>query len=330
MQTRRLGRTGPTVSAIGLGCMGMSDFYGPTDERESIATIHAALDAGINLLDTGDFYGMGHNEMLIREAVKGRARDSYVLSVKYGAQRTPSSQFIGFATGAAATKTALAYSLKRLGVDYIDIYRPSRVDPRTPIEETMGALTDLVKEGYIRHIALSEAGSASIRKAAAIHPIVDLQIEYAIVTRSIEKSILPTTRELGLAVTAYGVLARGILSAGIARGESMTGHRKHLPRFSGDNLKQNLKLVEALSDIAAKKRATVAELAIAWALAKGPDIVPLVGARRRDRLEEAMRALNLNLSPQDVAEIESAAPPGAFAGTRYPAEQMAWLDSERG
>lgn len=329
MHTRRLGRTGPTVSAIGLGCMGMSDFYGPADEAESIATIHAALDAGVTLLDTGDFYGMGHNEMLLREALKGRPRDSYVLSVKYGAQRLPNGQFIGFATDAASTKTALAYSLKRLGVDYIDIYRPSRIAPGTPIEETIGAIKDLVSAGYVRHIGLSEAGHLSVSKAADVHDIVDLQIEYGLATRGIETTILPRLRELGVGVTAYGVLSRGLLSNAAMKGESQSGFRQGLPRFQGENLQRNLRLVEALNDIAATKGCTVAQLAIAWALARGDDIVPLVGARRRDRLSEALGALQVHLTADDLAAIEHVAPAGAVAGDRYDAHQMAWLDSER-
>ncbi|MEQ1752715.1 MAG: aldo/keto reductase [Micropepsaceae bacterium] len=329
MQTRKLGRTGPVVSAIGLGCMGMSDFYGPADAGESIVTIHAALDAGVNLLDTGDFYGMGHNEMLIRDAIKGRPRDSYVLSVKYGAQRLPSGEFIGFATGAAATKTALTYSLKRLGVDYIDIYRPARVNPSAPIEESIGAIADLVKAGYVKHIALSEAGVESIERAAKVHDIVDLQIEYALATRSLENAILPKLRELGIGVTAYGVLSRGLLSNGALKGESQSGGRHHLPRFQGENLKHNLKVVEALSDIASAKRATVAQIAIAWVLARGQDIVALAGARRQDRLTEALGALNVQMSNADLDSIDGLMQSYSFAGTRYVAEQMAWLDSER-
>ena len=330
MKTRKLGRTGPVVSALGLGCMGMSDFYGPTDRNESIATIHAALDAGVTLLDTGDFYGMGHNEMLLRDALKGRPRSSYILSVKYGAQRLPSGEFIGFATGAAATKTALTYSLQRLGVDYIDIYRPSRVNPSAPIEESIGAIADLVKAGYVRHIGLSEAGVASIERAAKVHDIVDLQIEYAMASRSIEKAILPKLRELGISVTAYDVLSRGLLSNGVLKGESRSGARGHFPRFQGENFQHNLKLVEALADLASSKGATVAQIAIAWALSRGDDIVPLAGARRRDRLSEALGALNVSLSDDDLTAIDKVMPPNAIAGTRYAAEQMAWLDSEKG
>lgn len=329
MQTRRLGKTGPTVSAIGLGAMGMSDFYGPADEQESIATVHAAIEAGITLIDTGDFYGMGHNELLLRDALKGRKRENVVLSVKYGAQRGPKGDFLGFASDPAATKTALAYTLNRLGTDYIDIYRPARVSPLVPIEDTIGAIADLVKEGYVRHIGLSEAGVDSIRRAHAVHPIVDLQIEYAMITRSVEREILPVLRELGIGVTAYGVLSRGLISESMLNSSAVSGFRVHSPRFQGDNLTQNLNLVRALKTIADEKRCTVAQLAIAWVAARGEDIVPLIGARKRERLAEALGAFDVTFSPEDLQRIDAAAPPEAVAGTRYAAEQMAMLDSER-
>jgi len=329
MFTRRLGANGPIVSALGLGAMGMSDFYGPADEAESIATLNASLDAGITLIDTGDFYGMGHNELLIREALKGGRRDKAILSVKFGALRDVKGNFIGFATDPASTKTALAYTLKRLGVDYIDIYRPARVAPNTPIEDTVGAIADLVKEGYVRHIGLSEAGVDSIRRAHKVHPIVDLQIEYAILSRGVERDILPTLRELGIGVTAYGVLSRGLISESALAGGSLGGARSHYPRFQGDNLDKNLILVRALKDIASAKGCSVAQLAIAWVLSRGDDIVPLIGARKRERLTEAIGALDVTLTPEDLARIEAAAPDGAVAGTRYAAEQMVFLDSER-
>ncbi|MCX7357164.1 MAG: aldo/keto reductase [Alphaproteobacteria bacterium] len=329
MQTHRLGKTGPTVSAIGLGAMGMSDFYGPADEHESIATVHAALEAGVTLIDTGDFYGMGHNEMLLRQALKGAKRENVVLSVKYGAQRAPNGAFIGFATDPAATKTAIAYSLKRLGTDYIDIYRPARVSPFVPIEDTIGAIADLVKEGYVRHIGLSEAGADSIRRAHAVHPIVDLQIEYAMITRTVERDILPTLRELGIGVTAYGVLSRGLISESALEGGSISGFRAHSPRFQGDNLNKNLNLVRALKAISDEKGCSVAQLAIAWVAQRGDDIVPLVGARKRVRLAEALGALDVTLTPEELKRIDAAAPPEAVAGTRYAPEQMAMLDSER-
>ncbi|MDP3494080.1 MAG: aldo/keto reductase [Hyphomonadaceae bacterium] len=329
MLSRRLGRMGPAVSAIGLGAMGMSDFYGHADEAESTATIHAALEAGVTLIDTGDFYGMGHNEMLIGDALKGSKRDKAILSVKYGAQRGPDGAFLGFASDPASTKTAIAYTLKRLRVDYIDIYRPARVSPTVPIEDTIGAIADLVKAGYVRHIGLSEAGPENIRRAHKVHPIVDLQIEYSIMTRSVEDKILPVLRELGIGMTAYGVLSRGLISEGALGGQSMGGFRSHSPRFQGDNLSQNLTLVQALKAIADEKGCTVAQLAIAWVAQRGDDIVPLVGARRQERLAEALVALDITLSPQELGRIDAAVPVGAVAGMRYAPEQMAMLDSER-
>lgn len=328
MRTLQLGRAGPQSSVLGLGCMGMSDFYGPADRGESIATIHAALDAGITLLDTGDFYAMGHNEMLIGEALKGVARDRYQLSVKFGAQRGPDSAFMGFDARPNAVKTALAYTLQRLRVDYIDIYRPARLDPSVPIEDTVGAIAEMIKAGYVRHVGLSEVGADTIRRAHKTHPVADLQIEYAILTRGVEDAILPVLNELGIGMTAYGVLSRGLISAGIAKGESLGGHRPHLPRFMGENLQANLKLVAALDAIAKEKGASVAQLAIAWVMARGAMIQPLIGARTRARLKEALGALDLRLTAEDFSRIEAAAPVGATAGTRYPEMQMAMLDSE--
>ena len=330
MKFRTLGRDGPKVSALGLGCMGMSDFYGPAERPESLATIAAALDAGITLLDTGDFYGMGHNEMLIGEALRGRRRDGVVLSVKFGAQRGPDGGWLGYDARPQAVKTALAYSLRRLGVDHIDIYRPARLDPAVPVEDTIGAIADLIRAGHVRHIGLSEVGAATIRRAAVIHPIVDLQIEYSLLSRGIEDGILLACRELGIGVTAYGVLSRGLISdhvpepAGGAR-----DFRSHSPRFSGENRARNLALVEILRQIAAAKSVTVAQIAIAWVLAQGDDIVPLVGARRRDRLAESLGAVDLNLDKKALDAIARAVPRGAAAGERYPPAQMATLDSER-
>jgi aryl-alcohol dehydrogenase-like predicted oxidoreductase len=332
MITRSLGTGGPQVSAIGLGCMGMSGMYGAADEAEGIATIHAALDAGINLLDTGDFYGMGHNELLIREALRGRNRDDVLISVKFGAQRGPNGAWLGYDARPAAVKTALAYSLNRLGVDHIDVYRPARLDSAVPIEETVGAIVEMVEAGYVRHVGLSEVGPDTIRRAAATHPIVDLQIEYSLISRGPEAEILPTCRELGIAVTAYGVLSRGLISGHWSRERSATpgDFRAHSPRFQGENLEHNLALVEALRGVAASRGVTVAQIAIAWVLGRGDDIVPLIGARRRDRLEEALAALEVELTEDDRARIEEAVPPGAAAGTRYPEQAMAVLDSERG
>ena len=331
MENRLLGATGPRVSAFGLGCMGMSGMYGPADRAESIATIHEALDAGITLLDTGDFYGMGHNEMLIGEALKNVPRDKFQVSVKFGAQRDPAGGWIGFDARPAAVKTALAYSLQRLGVDYIDIYRPARLDSKVPIEETIGAIADMVKAGYVRHIGLSEVGTETIRRAVAVHPIVDLQIEYALISRGIEASILPTLRELGIGVTAYGVLSRGLIGGHWRKDSAGAGDwRTHAPRFQGENVDHNLALVEALRGVAASRGATVAQIAIAWVAAQGADIIPLIGARTRERLEEALGAARITLSHEDLVAIEQAVPKDAARGERYAPAQMASLDSERG
>jgi aryl-alcohol dehydrogenase-like predicted oxidoreductase len=309
--------------------MGMSGMYGPSDRAESLATIHAALDAGINLLDTGDFYGMGHNEMLIGEALRGVKRDSVVLSVKFGALRGPDQGWIGYDARPAAIKNFLSYSLQRLGVDHIDIYRPARLDPDVPIEETIGAIADMVKAGYVRHIGLSEVGSETIKRAAATHPICDLQIEYSLLSRGIEQEILPTCRTLGIGITAYGVLSRGLISGHWQKEKAGKGDfRAFSPRFQGENVDKNLALVEALRKVADAKGATVAQIAIAWVAAQGKDIVPLVGARTRERLKESLGALELTLTPKDLADIEAAIPRGAASGERYPAQAMAHLDSE--
>ncbi|MEH1908017.1 MAG: aldo/keto reductase [Nostoc sp.] len=331
MLSRQLGKNGLTISALGLGCMGMSDFYGPADRQESIATIHAALDAGVTLLDTGDFYGMGHNELLLHEALAGRRREDVFIAVKFGALRSPDGNFIGFDGRPEAVKTSLAYTLKRLGTDYIDLYQPARIDPTVPIEETVGAISEMVKAGYVRQIGLSEVGADAIRRAHAIHPITWLQIEYSLLSRGIENDILPTVRELGIAVTAYGVLSRGLLSGHWTkeRSEQAEDFRGNLPRFSGENLDRNLLLVEALRLIAQEQSATVAQVAIAWVLSRGNDIVPLIGARRRDRLNEALGALDLHLTEDELARIEAAVPLDAVAGDRYDPGQMAMLDSEK-
>lgn len=328
--TRRLGRTGPEVSVFGLGCMGMSGMYGPSDRAESIATIHAALDAGITLLDTGDFYGMGHNEMLIGEALKGCDRDRVVLSVKTGALRDPEGGFNGYDSRPAALANFVAYSLQRLGVDHIDIYRPSRLDPDVPIEETIGALSRMVEKGWIRHIGLSEVGAETIRRAAATAPIVDLQIEYSLISRGIEDEILPTCRELGIGITAYGVLSRGLISGHWSKDRALGQDFRALsPRFQGENLERNLALVDALRAVAETKGLTVAQAAIAWVAGRGEDILPVIGARRRDRLDEALGALDAALTPADLAALEAAAPKGAASGARYPEAQLKHMDSER-
>jgi aryl-alcohol dehydrogenase-like predicted oxidoreductase len=306
--------------------MGMSGMYGPADEDESIATIHAALDRGVNLLDTGDFYGQGHNEMLIGRALKDR-RDQALLSVKFGALRMPDGSFIGIDTRPAAVKNFLSYSLTRLGVDHIDIYRPARLDPAVPIEETIGAIADLVKAGYVRAIGLSEVGPETIRRAQAVHPIADLQIEYALVSRGPEEKIFPTLAELGIGVTAYGVLSRGLLSGSKPAGPR--DFRAHLPRFTGENREQNERLVARLTELAAGKGISPSQLAIAWVLAKGESIVPVIGARTRAQLAESLGALEVKLSADEIAHLEEAVPASAVAGTRYDAHQMRILDSER-
>jgi aryl-alcohol dehydrogenase-like predicted oxidoreductase len=316
---------------LGLGCMGMSDLYGPADEDEAVATIHAAVDAGVTLLDTGDFYGMGHNEMLVRRALRERDRDDVVISVKFGGMRGPDNAWIGYDARPAAVKNFLAYSLKRLGTDHIDVYRPARLDQNVPIEETAGAIGELIEAGYVRHMGLSEIGADTLRRAHAVTPICDLQIEYSLLSRGIEREILPACRELGVAITAYGVLSRGLLSGhwspdrDIAAGD----FRAHSPRFSRENVRRNLELVERLRAIADERGVTVAQLAIAWVASRGDDVIALIGSRRRDQLEEALGAVDLEVTPELAAQIEEAVPAGAAAGERYAPAQMAMLDSER-
>ncbi|WP_432026712.1 aldo/keto reductase [Streptomyces sp. 1222.5] len=334
MRTRTLGTTGPQVSALGLGCMGMSALYGDTDRAESVATVHAALEAGVTLLDTGDFYAMGHNEMLLGEALRTAPparREQALVSVKFGALRDPDGNWSGYDGRPAAVKNFAAYSLQRLGVDHIDVYRIARLDPDVPIEETVGAIAELIEKGYVRHVGLSEVGAETVRRAAATAPIADLQIEYSLISRGIERDILPTTRELGIGVTAYGVLSRGLISGHFSRDRRLAAgdFRAHSPRFQGDNLQHNLNLVDALRKIAEQKGVSVAQIAIAWVLSRGEDIVPLVGARTRERLTESLGALDVTLEAADLAAIEEAVPADAAAGDRYPTAQMAHLDSER-
>ena len=332
MKRRNLGRQGPTVSEIGLGCMAMSGMYGPSDRAESIATVHAALDCGVTLLDTGDFYGMGHNELLVREALAGRKREEVLLSVKFGALRDPGQGWVGYDARPAAVRNFLAYSLQRLGVDYIDIYRPARLDPVVPIEETVGAIGDMIKAGYVRYVGLSEVGADTLRRAHATHPICDLQIEYSLASRGIETQILPVCRELGIGISAYGVLSRGLISGHWSRERSAAekGFRQSSPRFQGENLERNLALVEQLRSVAQTIGASVAQVAIAWVVAQGEDIVPLIGSRRRAQLTEALGALDLKLTSDQLAALARAMPPEAVAGGRYAAAQLVHLDSEKG
>lgn len=331
MQQRQLGRTGPITSALGLGLMGMSDFYGSADEAESIATIHAALEAGVTLFDTGDFYGVGHNETLLGRALRDSGRrDQAIVSLKFGALRDPAGGFIGYDNRPKSVKNFLAYSLQRLGLDHVDIYRPSRLDPEVPIEDTIGAIAELQQAGYVRHIGLSEVGAETIRRAAATAPIADLQIEYSLFSRGIEAAILPATRELGIGITAYGVLSRGLITGDWRRPDpGQFDFRAISPRFQPGNVEHNLALAEALGNVAEARGISRAQAAIAWVLAQGEDIVPLVGARRRDRLAESLGALAIALSPDDLAAIERAVPKGEAAGGRYPEQQLAYMDSER-
>jgi aryl-alcohol dehydrogenase-like predicted oxidoreductase len=334
MHVQPLGQHGPHVSALGLGTMGMSDMYGPADRAESIATIHAALDQGVTLLDTGDFYGMGHNEMLVGEAIRGRNRAALHVSVKFGALRGPGGEWNGYDARPAAVRNFVAYSLRRLGVEYLDLYRPARLDPAVPVEETVGAIADLIRQGYVRHIGLSEVSAATLRRAQAVHPIADLQIEYSLISRGIEREILPTCRELGVGITAYGVLSRGLISGHWRADRASVGFRARAPRFAAQNLATNLALVERLRAVAGGLGASVAQVAIAWVAARAAahqvSVVPLVGARRRDHLAEALGALEVTLSAAQLAAIEAAVPAEAAAGARYPDAQLAHMDSERG
>jgi aryl-alcohol dehydrogenase-like predicted oxidoreductase len=324
--TTKLGETGPQVFPLGLGCMGFSGMYGPAEDAESVATIQAAIDAGVTLLDTGDFYGMGHNEMLVGRAITGR-RDRVQVSVKFGGMRDPKGAFIGLDMRPVAVKNFVAYSLKRLGVDVIDIYRPARLDPSVPIEETVGAIADLITAGYVRHIGLSEVGVETITRAHKVHPIVDLQIEYALVTRGPEAKIFPLLKQLGVSATLYGIFSRGLLTGSKVAGPA--DFRAHLPRFSGETGAQNQRIVESVQAFAKARGLTPGQLAVAWALAAQPGFVPLVGARTRVQLADSLAALDKPLNAEDVRALEALVPADAIQGTRYGAEQMAHLDSEK-
>jgi aryl-alcohol dehydrogenase-like predicted oxidoreductase len=328
VQMTTLGRGGPRVSRAGLGLMGMSGIYGAADDAESVATIRAALDAGITLLDTGDFYGMGHNELLLSRVLREVPRDSVFVQVKFGGQRDPSGRFVGHDASPAAVKNYLSYSLTRLGTDYIDLYQPARLDPHVPIEDTVGAISEMIEAGYVRHLGLSEMGVDTIRRAHAVHPVRELQIEYSLMSRGIETEILPVLRELGISVTAYGIMSRGLLNretARLAEGDP----RARFPRFQSGNLERNLELLDALEKIADQRGVSTAQLAIAWVAAQGEDIIPLIGTKRRTRLAEALAALDLKLTPDELDAIGAAVPHGQVAGTRYDAAQMGALDSER-
>ena len=331
METTTLGRGGPAVSRAGLGLMSMSGIYGQADDQESIATIRAAIDAGITLLDTGDFYGMGHNELLLRDALRGSgiSRDNVFIQVKFGGQRDPSGAFVGHDASPAMVKSSLAYTLTRLGTEYVDLYQPARLDPDVPIEDTVGAVAEMIQAGYVRYLGLSEMGADTIRRAHAVHPVSALQIEYSLMSRGIEESILPAVRELGISITAYGILSRGLLSSGTAR-LAANDPRARFPRFRDENHARNLELLAALEAIAASNGVTAAQLAIAWVASRGDDIIPLIGTKRRDRLAEALHAItDLTLSADELAAIEAAVPADAVAGDRYDAAQLTMLDSER-
>ena len=328
MQMTTLGRGGPRVSRAGLGLMGMSGIYGAADDTESVATIRAALDAGITLLDTGDFYGMGHNELLLSRVLREVPRDSVFVQVKFGGQRDPSGRFVGHDASPAAVKNYLSYSLTRLGTGYVDLYQPARLDPHVPIEDTVGAIAEMIEAGYVRHLGLSEMGADTIRRAHAVYPVSELQIEYSLMSRGVEAEILPVLRELGISVTAYGVMSRGLLNretARLADGDP----RARFPRFQSGNLERNLELLDALEKIAEQRGVSTAQLAIAWVAAQGEDIVPLIGARRRDRLTEALGALPLELTAEQLAALTDAVPANAAAGGRYPAAALEHLDSEK-
>jgi aryl-alcohol dehydrogenase-like predicted oxidoreductase len=328
VQLTTLGRGGPVVSRAGLGLMGMSGIYGAADDAESVATIRAALDAGITLLDTGDFYGMGHNELLLARVLREVPRDSVFVQVKFGGMRDPRGMFIGQDTRPAAVKNFLSYSLTRLGTDYIDVYQPARLDPGVPIEDTAGAIGEMIDAGYVRHLGLSEVGAETIRRAHAVRPVAELQIEYSLMSRAIEAEILPTVRELGISVTAYGILSRGLLSRDTAR-LADGDLRARFPRFQPGNLERNLTLLDTLEAIGQERGLTAAQLAIAWVAAQGEDIIPLIGTKRRSRLAEALAALDVTLSADELAAIEAAVPADQVAGDRYDAAAMHTLDSER-
>ncbi|WP_018915411.1 aldo/keto reductase [Thiomonas sp. FB-6] len=323
MQQRRLGRDGPLVSALGLGCMGMSEFYGPSDDARSLATIERALDLGVNLLDTADMYGAGHNEQLLGRAIRAR-RDEVVLATKFGNMRGPNREFLGVNGRPEYVREACDASLRRLGVDHIDLYYQHRVDPAVPIEDTVGAMAELVRAGKVRWLGLSEAAPATIRRAHAVHPISALQTEYSLWSREPEDELLDTVRELGIGFVAYSPLGRGFLTGSIRKAEDLDAgdFRRNSPRFQSEALDANLRLADRVRSIAAERGCTPAQLALAWLLARGEDVVPIPGTRSTQRLEENLGALDLRLNAEDVARLDRELPPGAARGERYPQASM--------
>lgn len=324
MKQIQLGKNGPKVAAPGLGTMGMSDMYGTKETRndaDSIQTIQTALDMGINFLDTGDYYGAGHNELLIREALKGRTTKP-VISVKFGALRSPSGDWLGFDTRPEAVKNFAAYSLNRLNVEAIDIYQPGRIDPSVPIEDTVGAIADLIKQGRVKYIGLSEANPDMIRRAHKVHPITAVEVEYSLASRVIEKEVLQVCRELGIGIVAYGVLSRGLLSGELTGQFPVTDFRAHAPRFTGENFETNQSKVALLQDMARNKGCTASQLALAWVLYQGDNILPLFGTTKMSRLKENIEASEINLTADELNYLDQTFPEGSFAGTRYAGPQM--------
>ena len=319
MEMRTLGRNGPRVSAMGLGCMRMSSVAGPkkSSDDEGVDTIQAALDAGINFLNTGDFYGMGHNELLVGQAIKGH-RNQALISVKFGALRSPSGQMLGIDVRPNAVKKFAAYSLQRLGVDVIDIYQPGRIDPNVPVEETVGAIADLIKEGKVRYLGLSETGAENIRRAHKVHPVTALEIEYSLGARLIEQEILPTVRELGIGLVAHGVVGQGLLTGSIRNDLPPDDFLRQFPKFDQENLPKNLERVSFLERMAREKSCTTSQLAIAWVLSRGEDVVPLVGMSSRARLVENLKAFDVTLTKEDIHALDGSFALGAITGDRYP------------